>query len=102
MSAQRGVEPYGVYISYFAYGSPASRYGLYAGRRIVEVDGEATPDLDRFIEIVAGRPAGTPARVTMVTWNNSVEVLTLKLDQTYWPSYEIVYSDGDWQRIAID
>ena len=102
MSAQRGVEPYGVYISYFAYGSPASRYGLFAGRRIVEVDGEATPDLDRFIEIVTGRPAGTPVRVTMVTWNNSVEVLTLKLDQTYWPAYEIVYSDGDWQRIAID
>ena len=102
MSAQRGVEPYGVYISYFAYGSPASRYGLFAGRRIVEVDGEATPDLDRFIEIVSNRPLGTPVRVKMVTWNNSVEVLTIKLDRTYWPAYEIVFRDGDWQRIAID
>lgn len=102
MSAQRGVEPYGVYISYFAYGSPASRYGLFAGRRIIEVDGKATPDLDRFLEITANRPEGSSVRVTMVTWNNSVDVLTLKLDQTYWPAYEIVYSDGDWQRISID
>ena len=101
MSAQRGVEPYGVYISYFAYGSPASRYGLYAGRRIVEVDGEATPDLDRLIDIVTNRPVDSPVRVTMVTWNNSVEVVTLKLDPIYWPAYEIVYRDGDWQRIAI-
>ena len=102
MSAQRGVEPYGVYISYFAYGSPASRYGLFAGRRIVAVDGQATPDLDRFLEVTANRPDRSAVLVTTVTWNNSVDVLTLKLDQTYWPAYEIVYRDGDWQRIAID
>ncbi len=102
MSAQRSVEPYGVYISYFAYGSPASRYGLFAGRRIVEVDGMATPDLDRFLELAGNRPDGSPVRVTTVTWNDSVDVLTLKLNQNYWPAYEIVYRDGDWQRIAID
>jgi len=102
MSAQRGVEPYGVYISYFAYGSPASRYGLFAGRRIVKVDGIATPDLDRFLATVANRPNGSPVRVTTVTWNNSVDILTLKLDRTYWPAYQIVYSNGDWRRIAVD
>ncbi len=102
MSAQRGVEPYGVYISYFAYGSPASRYGLFAGRRIVEIDGVATPDLDQFLEVATNRSNGSPVRVTTVTWNNSVDVLTLKLDEVYWPAYEIIYSDGDWRRIAVD
>ena len=102
MSAQRGVEPYGVYISYFAYGSPASRYGLFAGRRIIEVNGMATPNLDQFLELTANQSDASPVRVTTVTWNNSVEILTLKLDQTYWPSYEIIYSDGDWRRIAVD
>jgi len=102
MSAQRSVEPYGVYISYFAYGSPASRYGLFAGRRIIEVDGIATPNLDRFLELAGNRPDGSPVRITTVTWNDSVDVLTLKLNQNYWPAYEIVYSDGDWRRIAID
>jgi hypothetical protein len=102
LSAQRGVNPYGVYISYFAYGTPASRYGLFAGRRIVAVDGQPTPNLDRFLEITANRPDRSAVRVTTVTWNNSVDVLTLKLDHTYWPAYEIVYREGDWQRIAID
>lgn len=102
MSAQRGVEPIGVYVAYFAYGSPASRYGLFAGRRIVAVDGIETPDLDRFLEVATNRPDRSPVRVTTVTWNNAVDVLTLKLDPTYWPAYEIVYQDGDWRRIDID
>jgi len=102
MSSQRGVEPYGVYVSYFAYGSPASRYGLFAGRRIVEVDGIPTPDLDRFLEVVAGKPDRKSVLLTTVTWNGAIDVLTLKSDETYWPTYEIVYRDDEWQRIAFD
>ena len=54
MSAQRGIAPEGVYVAYFAYGSPATRYGLLPGRRIVEVDGQPTPDLDAFLKVVGG------------------------------------------------
>lgn len=102
MAAQRGVEPYGVYVSFFAYGSPASRYGLYAGRRIIDVDGIAIPDLDRFIEVVSGRADGESVRLTTVAWNGAVDVLTLKLDRTYWPAYEIVYDGNDWRRRPLD
>jgi S1-C subfamily serine protease len=102
MSAQRGVDPYGVYVAYFAFGSPASRFGLLAGRRIVEVDGLATPDLDRFLELAGDRPDGDSIRLTTVTWNNTVEVLTLKLDQVYWPAYEITYTDEDWVRTSVN
>jgi S1-C subfamily serine protease len=89
-----------VYVAYFAYGSPASRYGLLAGRRIAEVDGIPVPDLDRFIDLVSGKRDRESVRLTTVSWNNAVEVLTLKLDQTYWPSYEIVFADDAWRRIA--
>jgi hypothetical protein len=89
-------------VSYFAYGSPASRFGLYAGRRIVEVDGIATPDLDRFMELVGTRSDRESVRLTTVTWNNAVDVLTLKLDQTYWPAYEIVYGDDGWRRRDVN
>ena len=34
LAAQRGIEPEGVYVSYFGYGSPATRYGLFAGRQV--------------------------------------------------------------------
>ena len=55
MAAQRGIDPYGVYIAFFSYGSPATRYGLWAGRRVVEVDETPTPDLQAFVEAVSGK-----------------------------------------------
>ena len=89
MIAQRGIPPEGVYVGYFAYGSPATRYGLFPGRRIVEVDGIPTPDLDAFLKVVSGRPDRSAIRLRTITWNNAPEVITLKLDRHYWPTYEM-------------
>ena len=102
MAAQRGVESDGVYISYFGYGSPASRFGLFAGRRIVQVDGVVAADLDEFLELVSGKKDGESVRLTTVATNNTVDVITLKLDETYWPAYEIVFENDDWRRVPID
>ena len=44
----------GVYVAYFSYGSPATRYGLWAGRRVVEVNETPTPDLQAFIDAREG------------------------------------------------
>jgi len=101
MAAQRGINPYGVYIAFFSYGSPATRYGLWAGRRIVEVDGKATPDLQTFIDVVKGKRNRSPVRLKTITWNGSAEVITLKLDNQYWPAYEIRRTEDGWQRIDI-
>ena len=102
IAAQRGVEPYGVYVAYFNYGSPASRYRLWAGQRIVEVDGQPTPDLDAFLAAVAGRPDRAAVRLKTIDWNRSVEIITLKLDNRYWPAYELRRQADGWQRQAID
>jgi S1-C subfamily serine protease len=102
MSAQRGITPVGVYVGYFAYGSPATRYGVYPGRRIVEVDGVPTPDLDAFLAAVTGRPDRASLRLKTITWNNAPEVITLKLDKHYWPAYELTRTANGWERTALE
>jgi S1-C subfamily serine protease len=101
MAAQRGIEPFGVYVAFFSYGSPATRYGLWAGRRIIEVDGLPTPDLQAFVDAVAGKEDQVSVRLKTVTWNGAVEIITLKLDNQYWPTYEIRRTDDGWRRSAI-
>jgi len=101
MAAQRGIEPEGVYIAFFNYGSPATRYGLWAGRRIVAVDGVETPDLDAFVDVVRGKDEQESVRLKTVTWNGSVEIITLKLDNQYWPGYQIRRNNESWERSAI-
>jgi S1-C subfamily serine protease len=101
MSAQRGIQPLGVYVGYFSYGSPATRYGLYPGRRIVEVDGVPTPDLDTFLAAVRSRPDRASVRLKTITWNNAPEVITLKLDEHYWPTYELLHTQDGWERRAL-
>jgi len=101
MAAQRGIDPYGVYIAFFSYGSPATRYGLWAGRRIVEVDDKATPDLQTFVDVVRGKKDRSSVRLKTITWNGAAEVITLKLDNQYWPAYEIRRTEDGWQRIDI-
>ena len=101
ISAQRGITPEGVYVSYFGFGSPASRSGLYAGRRIMAVDGQPTPNLDSFIDAVSGLDDRDSVRLNTVTWNDVSQVITLKLDQNYWPGYELRHIDGDWQRRTL-
>ena len=102
MSAQRGIPPEGVFVAFFSYGSPATRHQLFAGRRIVEVDGRPTPDLDAFIAAVRGRADRSSLRLRTVTWNGSTEVITLKLDRHYWPAYELRRTPDGWQRRTVD
>jgi len=102
MSAQRGIPPEGVFVAFFSYGSPATRYQLFAGRRIVAVDGRPTPDLDAFLAAVQGRPDRSSLRLTTVTWNDSTEVITLKLDLHYWPTVDLRRFPDGWQRSHVD
>jgi len=102
LAAQRGIAPNGVFVSFFLYGSPAARYGLWLGRRIIEVDGKPTPDLDAFLAAVSGKEDRASLRLKTATWTNSVEVITLKLDKHYWPAYELRRGADGWERHDLE
>jgi hypothetical protein len=66
------------------------------------VDGIPVADLDAFIRAVSGRPDGASLRLKTVSWNGSVEIITLRLDQHYWPAYELRRTETGWKRLPID
>jgi len=101
MAAQRGIATDGVYVAYFSYGSPATRYGLWAGRRILEVNETPTPDLQAFIDVVKNIEHRESVRLKTIAWNGTAEVITLKLDNEYWPAYEIRRKDNGWMRLDL-
>ncbi|MGA0703946.1 MAG: trypsin-like peptidase domain-containing protein [Steroidobacteraceae bacterium] len=98
MSAQRGIEASGVFVAYFMFGSPASRFRLLAGRRITEVDGRPVTDLDDFMAEVADRPDGSSLRLKLVDWNGTPELITLTLDEHHWPAYLLERGTDGWAR----
>ncbi|MGA1496855.1 MAG: trypsin-like peptidase domain-containing protein [Steroidobacteraceae bacterium] len=98
MSAQRGIEASGVFVAYFMFGSPASRFRLLAGRRITEVDGRPVTDLDGFMAEVADRPDGSSLRLKLVDWNGTPELITLTLDEHHWPAYLLERGTDGWAR----
>ncbi|MEL7310518.1 MAG: trypsin-like peptidase domain-containing protein [Pseudomonadota bacterium] len=102
LARQRGIEPTGVYVAYFNYGSPATRYGLWAGRRVVEVNGLPTPDLDAFLDVVEQAQDRESLRITTLDWNDAPQVITLKLDKQYWRGFSVHYEDGEWRRASLD
>ncbi len=101
MAAQRGVSTDGVYVAYFSYGSPSTRYGLWAGRRVVEVNERPTPDLQAFIDAVRDIGHRESVRLKTKSWNGTAEVITLKLDTQYWPAYEIRRTEEGWRRFDL-
>src|SRR5690606_35009259 len=101
LAVQRGIAPAGVYVSYFNYGSPASRYGLFAGRRIISIDGMPTPNLEAFVDVLSAIHGRESVRINTFNWNDVPEVITLKPDPHHWPSYELRREGYNWQRRAL-
>ena len=60
--------------------------------------GVATPDLDAFLEVVAGRPNRASLRLRTVDLDDKVELITLRLDLEYFPTYELRRGPAGWDR----
>jgi pro-apoptotic serine protease NMA111 len=96
---QGNVSAKGVYVASYQFGSPATRYGMYAMRRIIEIDGQAIETTDDFVTAVKGKAHQSSVMIKSMDFSNVPTVTTLKLDNHYWPFYEMSYKDGEWQKI---
>jgi S1-C subfamily serine protease len=102
VASQRRLPRSGVYVARFWFGSPANRYGLRATRRIIAVDGTPTPDLDAFLAVVSHKPDRGAVRIKAIDLEGAIEVITLKLDLEFWPTYELVRDAEGWSRRRVD
>jgi S1-C subfamily serine protease len=102
LASQYGIPPEGVYVSLYFAGSPAHHYGLQAPRRLLEVDGTPTPDLDAFRAAVARSQPGAFVRLVLADLDGRVEVITLRPDPLQWPTLELRRSASGWERSGPD
>jgi len=98
---QRGVTDEGVYVSLYWYGSPASRSKLRAARVITQVDEVPTPTLDAFLAAVAGRDSGDALRLRSLDIDGKADLITIRLDLDYFPTFELVREPQGWRRIEV-
>jgi hypothetical protein len=89
LAAQRGIEPGRCVRRVLRLRFTGDELRPVGGSRIVEVDGHPVRDLDAFIAAVSSKVDRDSVRVTAVQWNGAPEVTTLKLDNKYWPAYEL-------------
>ena len=102
MAVQRGIEPDGVFIAFFMYGSPArvTSSGPAAASR--KWTASTSRISTHFIRAVTGRPDDASLRLKTESWNGQVEIITLRLDQHYWPAYELRRTETGWKRLPLE
>ena len=99
--SQRGIESKGVYVAFNNYGSPATRYGLSAGLSVIEVDDTPISNLIDFKESIRSKKISDTIKLGTLSWNGSKNVITMKLNNRYWPAYEIKKNGYEWNRAVI-
>ena len=99
LARQRGLAREGVYVAGRWRGSPADRYALGGSQRITALDDRPTPHLDAFLAAVAGKGDRESVRLRTEDLEGRVQVHTLELDLTYWPTVEIALGPTGWQRV---
>jgi hypothetical protein len=66
----------------------------------VAVDGQPVTDLDTFLEAVQTKGDRDAVRLETVDLDGKPDVITLKLDLEYWPTYELRRNGGAWERVS--
>ncbi|PCJ48642.1 MAG: hypothetical protein COA74_08005 [Gammaproteobacteria bacterium] len=95
-----GIDQPGVYVSRQNFGSPAQHFGI-RGLLITEVDEKPTPNLDSFIKAVSNKGDRDSVRLRVMDITGRARLITLKLNNNYWPMAEVISTDTGWQKIEL-
>ncbi|KAJ1911203.1 hypothetical protein H4219_006010 [Mycoemilia scoparia] len=102
--------PSDIYVSSTSYGSPSSRYDIKPNSFVIEVDGTPVKTLDDFYKIIKAKEDNAisadkegdgdaltqsmHARVTLVNMQEKTSVVSVKLDEHYWPLSQMIRDDS--------
>ncbi len=95
-----GITEPGVYVSKQNAGSPAQHFAI-RGMLITEVDDRPTPDLDSFIRVVKDKADRDSVRLKVMDLKGRIKVITLQLNNNYWPMAEIIDTEKGWVRSEL-
>lgn len=102
LAHQYAIEPNGVYVSWYWYGSPANRYKLHPLHRITEFEGEAVTDLKQFIALTQKHLQKSYVRLRLLDLIGRESFITLKQDHRYWPTERIYWNGSLWQNQLVN
>ncbi|KAF2760032.1 nuclear serine protease HtrA2/Nma111, partial [Pseudovirgaria hyperparasitica] len=91
-----------IYVSGRMRGSPAYMYGLAPTNFLTHVNGVKTPDLSSFLTEVKKIPDNTYFRLKVVTFDNVPWVATMKKNEHYFPTVELVKDTTEelgWKKV---
>lgn len=95
--------PSDVYVTESIRGSPANMYNIASTYFITHVNGQATPTLDKFFEVVKSIPDNTYVKLRVVTFDNLPCACSIKTNFHYFPTSEKRrMADGTWKSIIYE
>ena len=65
------------------------------------LDHQPTPDIDQFLAAIAGEKDRGSVRLKVVSLDGKVDVITLRLDLQYWPTYALNLGEDGWRRTRL-
>lgn len=96
----QGIEPIGVYSTFFYWGSPTGSTTL-ANERIISLNEVPTPDLESFVKVARSLQDRVPVRIKTLDQGDRPSVHTIRLDPHYWPLEVLRRTEDGWELEEI-
>jgi hypothetical protein len=92
-----------VYVGGCCRGSPGSQ--IPTTNWVLEVDGRKVRTMEEMLEIVKtlkGKEDGEYIRVKLLHRAGITGIVTIRLDNKFWPAFTLEQKDGKWVRTELD